>query len=149
MSPRAACRLETLGLTEVYDYIAGKADWLANNLPAEGEQADVLTAGRVARDDVVTCRLEDRVGAVRDSIELSGYGFALVTTPAACCSGACAVARWTAIRSCAPKRSWSPDHRPSAPTPPRASSRRASQRATSAPPKRCPLGQSMARTSSS
>ena len=29
MSPRAACRLETLGFTAVYDYTAGKADWLA------------------------------------------------------------------------------------------------------------------------
>jgi CBS domain-containing protein len=81
MSPRAACRLETLGFTQVYDYVPGKVDWRAHNLPIEGQQADVPTAGRVARDDVVTCALEDRVGEVRERIGRSPYGFALVTTP--------------------------------------------------------------------
>jgi CBS domain-containing protein len=80
MSPRAACRLETLGFTEVCDYVAGKADWLAHNLPIEGEHADVTTAGRLARDDVITCRLDDRVGEVRKRIAASEYGFGLVTT---------------------------------------------------------------------
>jgi rhodanese-related sulfurtransferase len=42
MSPRAACRLELLGFTQVYDYVAGKADWLAHGLPTEGEQARSL-----------------------------------------------------------------------------------------------------------
>jgi CBS domain-containing protein len=80
MSPRAACRLETLGFTEVYDYVPGKADWLAHNLPVEGEQADAPTAGRLARDDAATCRLDDRVGEVRERILASGYGFGLVTS---------------------------------------------------------------------
>jgi CBS domain-containing protein len=80
MSPRAACRLETLGFTEVYDYVPGKADWLAHNLPVEGEQADAPTAGRLARDDAVTCRLGDRVGDVRERVLASGYGFGLVTS---------------------------------------------------------------------
>jgi CBS domain-containing protein len=79
MSPRAACRLETLRFAEVYDYVAGKVDWLAHNLPIEGEQAEVPTAGRVARDDVVTCALDDAVGEVRERIASSAYGFALVT----------------------------------------------------------------------
>jgi hypothetical protein len=35
MSSRAACRLEQLGFTEVYDYHAGKADWLAHGLETE------------------------------------------------------------------------------------------------------------------
>jgi hypothetical protein len=39
MSPRAACRLETLGFPEVYDYVAGKADWLAHGLDVEGAGA--------------------------------------------------------------------------------------------------------------
>jgi CBS domain-containing protein len=47
----------------------------------EGEKADALTAGRLARDDVVTCRLDDQVGEVRERITASPYGFALVTTP--------------------------------------------------------------------
>ena len=29
MSPRAACRLEALGFTRVYDYVDGIADWKA------------------------------------------------------------------------------------------------------------------------
>jgi CBS domain-containing protein len=81
LSPRAACRLEALGFAEVYDYVAGKADWLAHNLPVEGEQADAVTAGRVARDDVVTCPLGDRIGDVRERVEQSPYGFGLVTSP--------------------------------------------------------------------
>src|SRR5205807_473692 len=65
MSPRAACRLDALGFAEVYDYVAGKADWLAHGLPVEGEQADAATAGRAAREEVVTCRPQDPVGPLR------------------------------------------------------------------------------------
>ena len=78
MSPRAACRLETLGFAEVYDYTAGKVDWLAHNLPVEGDDPEPPTAGRAARDDVVRCALDDRVGEVRERIAASPYGFALV-----------------------------------------------------------------------
>jgi CBS domain-containing protein len=80
MSPRAACRLDTLGFLDVYDYVPGKADWRAHGLPVEGEHADVPTAGGLARDDVVTGRLADPVGPIRGRVELSPYGFALVTT---------------------------------------------------------------------
>jgi CBS domain-containing protein len=79
MSPRAACRLETLGFGQVYDYAAGEADWLAHGLPIDGEAAGPPTAGRLARDDVVTCRLGDRVEDVRGRIAASPYGFGLVT----------------------------------------------------------------------
>lgn len=81
MSPRAACRLEQLGFSEVYDYVAGKVDWLANALPVEGEHPDAPVAGRVMRDDAVTCRPEDRVGDVREQIGASPYPFALVVSP--------------------------------------------------------------------
>jgi CBS domain-containing protein len=64
----------------VYDYVAGKVDWRAHNLPVEGDEADAPTAGRLARNDVVTCGLDDRVGEVRERIICSGYGFGLVTT---------------------------------------------------------------------
>lgn len=80
MSPRAACRLATLGFTEVYDYVPGKADWLAHGLPVEGEQAEIPTAGGLARNDVVTCRLDDPIFELRARVERSPYGFALVTT---------------------------------------------------------------------
>ena len=66
MSPRAAWRLESLGFTQVFDYVAGKADWLASGLPMEGQLADYPRAGTVARTDVPTCRLTDRLGDVRD-----------------------------------------------------------------------------------
>ena len=80
MSPRAACRLEQLGFTEVYDYVPGKADWRAHNLPIEGDAADAPTAGRLAQDDVVTSRLDDPVEEIRERVDASPYGFALVTT---------------------------------------------------------------------
>lgn len=80
MSPRAACRLESLGFTQVYDYVPGKVDWLANNLPVEGTDAEAPTAGSLARDDVVRCELADLAGSVRDRLGASPYGFALVTT---------------------------------------------------------------------
>ena len=66
MSPRAAWRLESLGFTQVSDYVAGKADWLASGLPVEGKLADYPRAGTVARTDISTCRLTDRLGDVRD-----------------------------------------------------------------------------------
>jgi CBS domain-containing protein len=81
MSPRAACRLETLGFAQVYDYVSGKADWLAHDLPVEGAQADAATTGRVARRDVVACGLDERAGAVRERIKRSPYGFAVVISP--------------------------------------------------------------------
>ncbi len=59
MSPRAACRLEQLGFPEVYDYTAGKADWLAHGLETEGEQAGVLRARHAVRADVVTASIEE------------------------------------------------------------------------------------------
>jgi CBS domain-containing protein len=80
MSPRAACRLETLGFPEVYDYVAGKADWLGHGLEVEGAGAGLATAGRLARRDVVTCSLTEAVGEVRPRVEASPYRFALVVS---------------------------------------------------------------------
>jgi CBS domain-containing protein len=78
MSPRAACRLETLGFARVYDYVLGKADWLAHGLPTEGDQAGVPRAKDLLRDDVVTAQLDEPVGAVRERVARSPYGFAFV-----------------------------------------------------------------------
>jgi CBS domain-containing protein len=80
MSPRAACRLETLGFREVYDYFPGKVDWLARGLPSEGEDVSKGRVGQVVRGDVVTCRLSDRAREVGELISASPYGFALVTS---------------------------------------------------------------------
>ncbi len=77
MSPRAACRLETLG-HEVYDYAPGKVDWMAHGLPVEGTGATRVTALSLARDDIATCALRDSVEHVASRIDASQYGFALV-----------------------------------------------------------------------
>ena len=70
MSPRAACRLDTLGFEHVHDYVPGKADWLAHNLPVERD-TELITAGQLARNDVVTCGLSDHVGDVARRIAAS------------------------------------------------------------------------------
>jgi CBS-domain-containing membrane protein len=82
MSPRAACRLATLGFTQVYDYVTGKIDWLARNLPIEGTGADTPTIGQQLRHDVVTARPDEPIQDVRDRVARSAHQFALVTTAA-------------------------------------------------------------------
>jgi CBS domain-containing protein len=62
---------------DVYDYAAGKVDWMAHGLPIEGTAAEAPTAGSLARDDVVACGLEDRAEEVALRIDASPYGFAL------------------------------------------------------------------------
>jgi rhodanese-related sulfurtransferase len=81
MSPRAASRLATLGFTRVHDYAAGKVDWLAHGLPAEGTEAARPTAGSLAREDAATCRLESSAGEALRAIGDSPYGFVLVLSP--------------------------------------------------------------------
>lgn len=81
MSPRAACRLATLGFTRVYDYAPGKVDWLARGLPREGVRANEPTAGSLARHDVATFPLDASTGEVRRAIADSAYGYALILSP--------------------------------------------------------------------
>src|ERR671931_563137 len=63
MSPRAAWRLESLGFTRVYDYVAGKADWGSFGLPLEGTLGP--RAGDYVGIDVPTCELAERLQDVR------------------------------------------------------------------------------------
>src|SRR5437660_11673251 len=65
MSPRAAWRLESLGFSEVYDFVPGKVDWIARDLPIEGTDAGKPTAGRLARRDVATCSIDETIGVAR------------------------------------------------------------------------------------
>lgn len=81
MSPRAACRLEALGFTEVYDYVAGKADWLARALPTEGAAPPPARVAELLRHDVVTADVDDVVADIVARVDASAYGFALVTAP--------------------------------------------------------------------
>ncbi len=80
MSPRAAWRLETLGFTSVYDYVAGKADWFAAGLPREGSLTSIPRASDVARRDDVTCQPTDRVSDVTKRIRAAGKEACVVTT---------------------------------------------------------------------
>src|SRR5260221_14769227 len=78
MSPRAAWRLVTLGFKAVSDYTDGKLDWMAAGLPTEGTNADHPRAADVARKDVVTCRLEERLGDVSDRAASRGRAAAVM-----------------------------------------------------------------------
>lgn len=78
MSPRAAWRLESLGFREVYDYVAGKLDWMAAGLPTEGANAGKPRAGEVSRKDVPTARLDERLGDVRERVRAMGWDAVVV-----------------------------------------------------------------------
>ena len=73
MSPRAASRLESLGFEQVYDYVAGKADWGSAGLPLEGDEGSKTRAGAHLRADVPTCRLDDRLHIVCERLDESGW----------------------------------------------------------------------------
>jgi CBS domain-containing protein len=78
MSPRAAWRLESLGFGEVYDYEVGKLDWLAAGLATEGTNAQKPRAGALARKDVPTCHLDERLIDVRQRAQAAGWNAAVV-----------------------------------------------------------------------
>lgn len=78
MSPRAAWRLESFGFREVYDYTAGKLDWMAAGLPTEGTNAARPRAGEVSRKDVPTAQLQERLGDVRARVRALGWDAVVV-----------------------------------------------------------------------
>ncbi len=79
MSPRAAARLEGLGFTQVYDYLAGKADWGSYGLPLEGRRPSGTRVGAHVRSDVPACRAEDRMREVRERVRAAGWDTCFVT----------------------------------------------------------------------
>jgi CBS domain-containing protein len=62
-----------LGFGPIYDYVDGKLDWLAADLPTEGTEAGKPRAGTVARTDAPTCRLDERLADVRDRVRAAGW----------------------------------------------------------------------------
>jgi len=78
MAPRAAARLETLGFKDVFHYKGGKLDWMASGQLTEGENSKRPRAADVARNDVATCRLDDRLGDVRERAHATGLDAAVV-----------------------------------------------------------------------
>ena len=67
-----------MGFTEVYDYVAGKLDWLAAGGPIEGTSAAQPRAGDVARGDVPTCGLDERLGEVAARARAAGFDACVV-----------------------------------------------------------------------
>lgn len=67
MSPRGAWRLESLGFTDVYDYVASKVEWLGAGLPFEGTRADQPHLATLA-ETVPTCAIDDTSAEVRGRI---------------------------------------------------------------------------------
>ena len=78
MSPRAAVRLEQLGFRQVYDYVPGKADWLAAGLPREGQAAGVPTAGDEADRSVLICTVDQPVDDVLAMLDETGQRVSVV-----------------------------------------------------------------------
>jgi CBS domain-containing protein len=78
MSPRAACRLEGLGFSQVYDYVGGIADWKAAGLPTEGNAGDTRRVADAARSDVPTCRLDEPMGEVLSRITSAEWDVCVV-----------------------------------------------------------------------
>jgi rhodanese-related sulfurtransferase len=81
LSPRAAWRLEAMGFQQVYDYENGKVDWMAAGLPTEGTNANKPRAGDVARRDVPTSGLDERLGDVEKRVRAAGWDACVVVNP--------------------------------------------------------------------
>src|SRR5437870_1661948 len=80
MSPRAACRLERLGFSAVYDYVAGKADWLAAGLATERNTPArrVLDAADL---EPLTCAVDERADVAVDRMRSAGQNSCVVLDP--------------------------------------------------------------------
>ena len=85
MSPRAAWRLEAAGFGPVYDYVAGKADWLAADLRFEGT---AQLAGMFTRRSVATTAERAPVTEALRLLEAQGFGPVLVLNEAGVVMGA-------------------------------------------------------------
>jgi CBS domain-containing protein len=85
MSPRAAWRLEAAGFGPVYDYAAGKADWLAADLPFEGT---ATLAGRFTRRGVATAGERTPAAEALRLLDAQGFGPVVVVNQAGVVMGA-------------------------------------------------------------
>ena len=79
MSPRAAWQLEALGFTDVYDYAAGKLDWISRRGPTEGHGPHFAVAGEAAdRNAVLSCRVGDRLGVAAEALDTVEHDYCVV-----------------------------------------------------------------------
>ncbi len=65
----------------MYDYLAGKKDWLAAGMPTEGKRADRVRAGHVSRPDPLTCRPGEQVEDVRRRLGSEGWDACIAVNP--------------------------------------------------------------------
>jgi len=72
-SARAAWRLASMGFTQVFRYIGGKADWLANGLPVEGADSQATIAADLADLDVPTCQRDERLADIKARVKATGW----------------------------------------------------------------------------
>jgi len=85
MSPRAAWRLEAAGFGPVYDYAAGKSDWIAADLPFEGT---ARLAGLFTRRGVVTVAESTPAVEARRLLDAQEFGPVVVLNQAGVVMGA-------------------------------------------------------------
>jgi CBS domain-containing protein len=85
MSPRAAWRLEAAGFGPVHDYAAGKADWLAADLPFEGT---AQLAGMFTRRGVATVGERTTAAEALRLLEAQGFGPVMIINQAGVVMGA-------------------------------------------------------------
>jgi len=85
MSPRAAWRLEAAGFGPVYDYAAGKTDWLAADLPFEGTAE---LAGMFTRRSVATVGERATAAEALRLLDAQGFGPVVVVNQAGVVMGA-------------------------------------------------------------
>jgi CBS domain-containing protein len=85
MSPRAAWRLEAAGFGPVHDYAAGKADWLAADLPFEGT---AQLAGMFTRRGVATVGERTTAAEALRLLQAQGFGPVVVINQAGVVMGA-------------------------------------------------------------
>jgi CBS domain-containing protein len=78
MSPRAAWRLEALGYGPVYDYVGGKADWLAAGLPTEGDRRHPPRVRQAMRSAVPTYSPETPVSEVAARLDKDAEAVCIV-----------------------------------------------------------------------
>ncbi|HWG61316.1 MAG TPA: CBS domain-containing protein [Streptosporangiaceae bacterium] len=85
MSPRAAWRLEAAGFGPVYDYVAGKNDWLAADLPFEGTAE---LGGQFTRREVATATEDTPAQEALRRLDATGFGPVVVLNQAGIVMGA-------------------------------------------------------------
>jgi CBS domain-containing protein len=64
----------------VYDYRAGKQDWMGAGLPTEGTNARRRRLADAVRRDVPTCSLDERLGDVRARVVAAGWDACVVVS---------------------------------------------------------------------